>query len=205
MKPYYEDSAVTIYHGDCREILPSIRCVNLILTDPPYGRPREERFSDDFLSLLGWDCAAVILDWRNPLRRSDKFGELVWEYGWISGFRSNAKTGVCHTHNTIHLLGSASKTKFTDGSIIGRQPGFYSPRHCSFATKSGHPYEKPVKLLEWLISRMEGRFICDPFMGSGSTLLAAKKQCRKAIGIEIEERYCEIAAKRMAQEVLDLR
>jgi site-specific DNA-methyltransferase (adenine-specific) len=201
MKPYYEDDSVTIYHGDCRAILPCLPATHLLLTDPPYGRQNEESFNDDFLDLIGWNIAVVILDWRNPLRGRNKIGELVWEYGWVSGFRSNARSGICHTHNTIHILGNPQQVNFTDGSIIPRQPGFSSPRHCSFATKSGHPYEKPVKLIQWLLSRISLGSVCDPFIGSGTTLLAARQLGRKSIGIEIDERYCEIAAKRMTEQL----
>lgn len=68
----------------------------------------------------------------------------------------------------------------------------------------GHPCPKPLKLMTWLIegSKAEG-LILDPFMGSGTTLRAAKDLNRKAIGIEIEEKYCEIAALRMSQEVFN--
>ena len=145
----------------------------------------------------------IILDWRNPLSLLDgKFAELVWEYGWISGGRTKSNH-FYPTHNTIHFLGEnlfSFDTK--NGSIIKRQAGFSSPRQCSFAKKSGHPYEKPIKLIEYLLKRSNAESILDPFAGSGTTLRACKDLGRKFIGIEISKEYCDIAVKRLEQEVL---
>ena len=145
----------------------------------------------------------VILDWRNPLTVKDgKFAELIWEYGWISGGRTKSNH-FYPTHNTIHFLGENNfnfKTKM--GSIIKRQPGFSSPRQCSYAKKSGHPFEKPLKLMEYLIKNSEANLILDPFLGSGTTALAAKRLKRNFIGIEISPEYCEIARQRLRQSIL---
>lgn len=191
-----------LWHGDCREVLPLLSSFDACVTDPPYGLPREEPFADVVagLALVRYTVAAIILDWRNPIRSANKVGELVWEYGWVSGFRSRAKHGVNHTHNTIHLLGDATRLHFTDGSIIARRPGFSSPRHCSFATKSGHPYEKPVALMRWLLERIDGGPVCDPYMGSGSTGVACIQLGRKFVGIEIDRQYFEIACERIERE-----
>jgi site-specific DNA-methyltransferase (adenine-specific) len=204
MKPYYQDSHVTIYHGDCREVLPGIRA-DLMLTDPPFGLPGED-FSvvEEILAAKRTESAIVCLDWRNPLRGPDKVGELIWRYGWVSGFRSKAKSGVCHTHYTLHLLGNPRLFHFTDGSILPNESGMWSPRHCSWRKKHHHKYEKPVALWRWLLKKADGATILDPFCGVGAALLAAQKDGRKAIGIEIEERYCEISAERCRQEVLAL-
>jgi site-specific DNA-methyltransferase (adenine-specific) len=79
----------------------------------------------------------------------------------------------------------------------------YLPACVNHSLDSGdHPSPKPLALYRWLIERVAGHTILDPFMGSGTSLRAAKDLGRKAIGIEIEERYCEIAARRMAQLVL---
>lgn len=205
MKPYYEESGITIYHGDCREILPSIEPVDLMLTDPPYGLPGEEVVTRNFVVCdISNKMKFVFTDWRNPITHPQKFGELIWEYGWISGGRCRSKNGYFPTHNTINLIGDSSKFKFIkEGSIVFRREGFSSPRQCSYAKKSGHPFEKPLRLLKWLIGLTDLESIIDPFVGSGSTLVAAKQLGHKAIGIEIEEKYCEIAAKRLQQEVFD--
>ncbi len=205
--PYYSDDAVMIYHGDCREILPSLTA-DVIVTDPPYGLVGEDpQSSADAIRLAGWQTALVFSDWRSSHiygALPNKVGELIWEYGWISGGRSRAIHGVLPTHNTIHCFGRTSDFAFLGGSIIGRRPGFSSPRQCSFAAKTGHPFEKPVPLMTYLLQGTRGDVILDPFMGSGSTLIAARVAGRRAIGIEIEERWCEIAARRCSQEVLGL-
>lgn len=208
MTPYYADDAVTIYHGDARELLPTLH-PDVVVTDPPYGLDGEDaQGCADVLASASWRAALVFSDWRSShiygaLDR--KVGELAWEYGWISGGRSRARFGVLPTHNTIHCFGSPLHFRFIAGTIIDRRPGFSSPRQCSFANKSGHPFEKPVALMRYLLDGLRlNDPITDPFMGSGTTLVAAKSLNRKAIGIEIEERYCEIAAKRCAQEVLGL-
>ena len=192
----------TLYHGDCREVLPLLPSFDACVTDPPYGLPREEPFADVAagLALVRYTVAAIILDWRNPIRDENKVGEIVWEYGWVSGGRSRATSGVNHTHNTIHLLGDAKKMRFTDGSIIKRQPGFSSPRQCSFASKSGHKYEKPVALMIWILERMDGHVVCDPYMGSGTTGVAAVRLGRRFVGIEIDRGHFDVACERIERE-----
>ena len=191
-----------LWYGDCREVLPLLPSFDACVTDPPYGLPREEPFADVAagLALVRYTVAAIILDWRNPIRDENKVGEIVWEYGWVSGGRSRATSGVNHTHNTIHLLGDAKKMRFTDGSIIKRQPGFSSPRQCSFASKSGHKYEKPVALMIWLLERMDGGVACDPYMGSGSTGVAAVRLGRRFVGIEIDRGHFDVACERIERE-----
>ncbi len=191
-----------LWCGDCRDVLPMLPKIDALVCDPPFGLPNEEKFVDveEFLALVKYDVAAIILDWRNPIRSKDKFGEIVWEYGWVSGGRSRAKNGINHTHNTIHLLGNSKNVRFIDGSIIKRQPGFSSPRHCSFAIKSGHKYEKPVALMSWIIDRIDAHTICDPYMGSGTTGVSAVRLGRKFIGVEIERRHFDIACKRIEVE-----
>lgn len=197
-KPYYKDPFVTIYHADCLRVIIPFDQFDLLFTDPPYGLDGEEPFilTKQAVRRFSWDCAAICLDWRNSIKSSRKIGELIWQYGWVSGFRSKLKEGINHTHNTIHIFGNKKRVCFPDGSIILRQPGFSSPRHCSFMKKSGHPYEKPVPLLRWILQRIKARTVVDPFCGSGSVLVAAKQERRYSVGIEIEEKWCEIAAKR---------
>lgn len=212
MKAYYEDSAVTIYHGDCREILPTLPKVDLVVTDPPYGINHPCNFKTrgrgmlaecrDYPDVYGdnktfdpavWISDPCILWGANHFssRLPDSSGWLVWdkerpedldqatcELAW-----SNVVRGVRRFRYLWHGMIRAGHDVLE------------------------HPTQKPVALMVWCLQlRWTKNFqtILDPFMGSGTTLRAAKDLGRKAIGIEIEERYCEIAAKRMAQEVLQL-
>ncbi len=204
MTPYYQDDAVTIYHGDCREILPGLEPVDLVLTDPPYGietwndRSQSDgtRFSannfrwDNRPSL--WtitamlakaDCAIIfgfnhLADLLGPTK-----GVLIWDKKLRGLHFNDCELAWCHG------LGEACR-------IFEYEP--------AKAERKEHPTEKPLALLLWCLEKHapSAETILDPFMGSGTTLRAAKDLGRKAIGIEIEEKYCEIAAKRMSQEVL---
>jgi len=197
-----------VIEGDCLEIMRGFKDkqFDLVLTDPPYGLPNED-FDMVRESLVEMRRVSkmliIILDWRNPLTVEDgKFAEIVWEYGWISGGRTKSNH-FYPTHNTIHFLGEDMFSFDTkEGSIIKRRAGFSSPRQCSYAKKSGHPFEKPVKLMQYLLDRSDAKTILDPFMGSGTTLVAAKYLNRNATGIEISPKYCEIARTRLSQEML---
>jgi len=210
MEPYYQDDAVTIYNADCRDVLPTLDKVDLVLTDPPYGIERFKKGSLRFgrndvansdLSIgLTWDVApteetlntvleagtnAVIWGYNNlPLPRSEHF--LVWD-----------------KYQTVDNFASA-ELAYVNALIPAKV--FRYPIHQHNQTKAGgHPTEKPVSVMRWCIGFFpDAQHILDPFMGSGTTLRAAKDLNRKAIGIEIEERYCEIAAKRMSQMVMEL-
>ncbi len=197
--------------GDCLEVMKGMpdNSVDAVITDPPYGLPGEN-FDVVKRAILEIRRISrmqiVILDWRNPLTVSDgKFAELVWEYGWISGGRT--KTNHFYpTHNIIHFLGeNLFSFESREGSIIKRQPGFSSPRQCSYANKSGHPYEKPVKLIAYLIERTKSDIIFDPFMGSGTTGVACVETGRNFIGIEIDESYYNIAKRRIDEALMQPR
>lgn len=210
MMPYYQDSAVTIYHGDCREILPTLPKIELILTDPPYGM--------DYQSV-----------WRIAWQRKDKINGDKCFPTWIFDFKPLVAMFLCCRWDNLKELPTPTsfivwdKCRHGMGDLeheFGRQwegITFYpGPQHC-FTRRPvdlirvpcvppmdlQHPNEKPPELWNPILESHNGD-ILDPFMGSGTTLRAAKDLGRKAIGIEIEERYCEIAARRMAQEVLPL-
>jgi DNA modification methylase len=206
-EPYYQDGAVTIYHADCREILPELPKVDLVLTDPPYGIGRDGqkqstgghggRKGYDF---MGWDAERPSREaFRLILRASthaviwggNYFADMLPASGkwlvWDKGQRINQSDGELawtSEQGAIRI--------FTQNRVVLMQDG------------AVHPTQKPVKLMQWCIQMFPIGTILDPFMGSGTTLRAAKDLGRKAIGIEIEEKYAEIAARRMAQEVLDL-
>jgi site-specific DNA-methyltransferase (adenine-specific) len=219
-EPYYQDDHVTIYHRDCREILPGLE-FDVVVTDPPYGinlacnygtRKRtalarsndypdivgdSEPFDPAFILALGKPTAMFGAN-HYASRVPDSPTWLVWDKldGLTGkreiGFNDQADTELAWTNfgGPARLFGHRWMGAMKAGE--------------DRATPRRHPTEKPVELMRWVITQAPPGVILDPFMGSGSTLRAAKDLGRKAIGIEIEERYCEIAAKRMAQEVLAL-
>ena len=212
MKPYYEESGITIYHGDCREILPTLEPVDLVLTDPPYGidyqsarRTDRSQWKDKIVG--DKEFPLWIFDILKPSKalfvwcRWDTLPQLpkpksfiVWNKG-------------CHSMGDLeHEFGrqwEACAFYPAEGHKFRYRPIDIIEASKVPPTALLHPNEKPVSAIVPLIDSHEGETILDPFMGSGTTLRAAKDLGRKAIGIEIEEKYCEIAARRLQQEVFD--
>ena len=192
MTPYYDDGRCVIYHGDCRDVLPGI-AAEIVVTDPPYGvsyrQPRTQaavRGDDTAWAFVRPTVPFVVWGANNSPDYAD-CGWLVWDkkrYG--RDLFGDGELAACSEFRGIQILPSRWDRQHGDGWT------------------GSHPTEKPVHLMEWCLSFVPLGLILDPFMGSGTTLLAAKNLGRKAIGIEIEERYCEIAAKRLSQEVLEL-
>lgn len=229
MKPYYEHAGITIYHGDCREVLATLGEVDAVITDPPYGVSyvtKRRAASDPLVAPIAGDESLNAL--RDAMPLIDKvlkenrhvytfasarmIGEqvdavaafwpvknvIVWDKG-DSGSVGDLDAGYAVTWEAI-IYASKGRRQFTSG---GRPRAIYRYDWNS-SRDPVHPTVKPIGLLSWLIknSTALGEVVLDPFMGSGTTLRAAKDLGRRAIGIEIEERYCEIAAKRLSQEVL---
>jgi site-specific DNA-methyltransferase (adenine-specific) len=202
VKPYYQDDAVQIYHGDCREILPGLEPVDLVLTDPPYGLGDLWQGGKEAWPLhhgqMSWDAKIVdelpelITIGRQQIVWGGHLYPLPKSRGWFIWDKINC--------NDKWTSGQAEMAWSNLDRPI-RVWRSHSPPPAVLAAKS-HPTQKPVELMSWCLKFTDGQTILDPFMGSGTTLRAAKDLGRKAIGIEIEEKYCEIAAKRMAQEVL---
>jgi site-specific DNA-methyltransferase (adenine-specific) len=193
VKPYFQDDAVTIYHGDCREVLPTLGPVDLVLTDPPYpGYNKGWEVPDVAAILAGITAHTQIVFWPAMLPAPlDVHAEHIWH-----------KPNGCSAHHYERILvGGVTPL----GCKVYREAAIL-PNYVQYAAEAvAHPTQKPVKLIKRLLERFpDAHAILDPFMGSGTTLRAAKDLGRKAIGIEIEERYCEIAAKRMSQSVMAL-
>lgn len=211
-KPYYHDEkyGITIYHGDCREILPELPKVDLVLTDPPYGvnfggksTKHTTRNNQGYISGDNEIGPTVI---RQALQYQDT---LVVFPGirLMFNYPKPADIGCvyCPSGAGVGPWGFVNYHPFL---CYGKRStaGSYPLSFTSFDTahKCGHPCPKPVKWMEWCINLIPNAdTILDPFMGSGTTLVAAKQLGRKAIGIEIEEKYCEIVVKRLSQDVLD--
>jgi len=204
-KPYFEDSAVKIFHGDCLEIMAEMadNSVDLVLTDPPYGFHKAEwdtAFPTDwFLESARLAPALGVMPgiW-NILSCPVEIGRLKYKWTLAAHLTNGMTRGLIGFGNWIPCL------IYTSDEISAYKcDGDARDFAVGGDKKPNHPSPKPYKVMKWLVSRLPGETILDPFMGSGTTLRAAKDLGRKAIGIEIEEKYCEIAAKRMSQECLD--
>jgi DNA modification methylase len=198
MKPYYQEDGCTIYHGDCREVLPGIPRCELVLTDPPYGigRVMKGGKGTGHWTLLSegnpWDMEAPDIEFL--MGAADRL--VIWGGNYFNLPLSRCWL-VWDKLNAVPTMGKCELAWTNMDRPIQR---FEWPVGRVFY---GHPTEKPLELIQWSIleSRTTGD-VLDPFMGSGTTLRAAKDLGRMAIGIEIEEKYCEIAAKRLSQKVL---
>lgn len=219
MKPYYEHAGITIYHGDCRDVLPALS-FQVVITDPPYGvnlgdhagaaecragllvkrggyLDTPANFSDVVVPALSLAISAALRSmvflvppsmWQLPA--PDAIGGI-----FVAGAVGRNRWGWS---NLVHCL--------LYGTAPGLEKGAKPTAIAKTATaeRTGHPTTKPLPWLRWAASlgTAAGETVCDPFMGSGTTLVAAKDLGRRAIGIDLDERYCEIAAKRLSQEVL---
>lgn len=214
MKPYYQDEFVTLHLGDCLEVTDWL-AADVLVTDPPYGtqfskdNPKggygrrqnaglgPEGFviandgttetRDAALTLWGTRPAVLFGSPRLPDPPGEWDDRLVWDKqrpGMNGGpFR--------YTHEAIYARGMVRANNSTFSVLT------------AFPEQTDHIHAKPVRLMSVLVSTCPPGIIADPFAGSGSTLVAAKALGRKSIGVELDERYCEIAARRLAQDVLD--
>lgn len=226
VEPYYQDDYATIYHGDCREIEAWL-AADVLVTDPPYGvdwtanaltwygsreggktghvvkdRPGIERIHNDkdalardlVLDMWGKKPALVFGSWKVERPKNVRH-RLIWHKIGRNPGPLNAPW--FSAEEEIYVIG--------DGFVGKPHQNVYptTENRAQEPNKWDHPTPKPLGLMNELIAKCPPGVVADPFMGSGTTLRAAKDLGRKAIGIEIEERYCEIAAKRLGQEVFD--
>jgi DNA modification methylase len=218
VRPYYEGDGVTLYHGDCREVAGAWAPADVLLTDPPYGiawtrgvhaarasRAHAGIANDGDTSVRDWALAtwgprpailfgSLYAPFPSPLRHL-----LVWEKPRDAGVVGST-TGYRRDVEAVFLCGEWPRVKARWGSVVrSRVKG--AGAH---AARIGHPHAKPVDLLCMLMERAPGGMVADPFAGSGSTLVAARMAGRRAVGVELDERYCEIAATRLSQGALSL-
>jgi DNA modification methylase len=249
LKPYYSEAGITIYHGDCREVLPLLGLVDHVITDPPYdehthskqrrgaanGRGHQFGFNGGgssgismerhlgFRFITAEDMARVArevarlsrrwvlifcameqqAEWKLILAECGlehvRFG--VWHKpGATPQFTGDRPGTVCEA---IEIAHPAGRKRWNGGGGFGFWVAPIVKAHTGLRC---HPTQKPEELIAALVTDFTdaGETILDPFMGSGTTLVAAKRLGRKAIGIELEEKYCEIAVKRLAQGALPL-
>lgn len=222
MKPYYEHKGITIYHGDCREILSwchtnkMLEQIDMVLTDPPYNAanigPNARVYELQQMQLSPCEYQYFCEDW---FRLAQLFTDrLIFTCGisnlWLY---PPAKWVLCwHKPSAISFNRMGGFNAWEPILVYGKTPGRFGqdyirqdPLNFTKGPEKHHPCPKPMKVWMWLVygGSAAGEMILDPFMGSGTTLRAAKDAGRRAIGIEISERYCEIATKRLKQEVFD--
>lgn len=207
-RPYYSDEYVTLYHGDCREVLAWL-VADVMVADPPYGMSYASRYSgaavigdadtsirDAALHLWGHRKPALVFgSWRNAKPRCDQV--LVWDKG------DEASLGhpvFFSAHEEIYVIGSGWRGPRR--SNVVRITGM--PRGGAERKALDHPTPKPIALLETLIAHCPDGVIADPFAGTGTTLVAAKNLGRRAIGVELDENHCRTAAERLSQNILGL-
>jgi site-specific DNA-methyltransferase (adenine-specific) len=211
MKPYYEHAGITIYHGDCRDVMEQweglrTQSFDLLLTDPPYGinlgdaggRGSHgwaiekgstlwdlERPSHELLASCRRICRKSVIWGGNYFDLPMSMGWLVWDKGQRDFSLADGELAWTSEQRALRIFSYARSKALQDGKE--------------------HPTQKPLELMAWCLSMFgTSRTIFDPFMGSGSTIVAAKRLGKQATGIEREEKYCEIAARRLQQEVLPL-
>jgi len=212
--PYYADESVTLYHGDCREITAWLEA-DVLVMDPPYGmgyesnRNRDKRnvkigrpisgdrdtvIRDFVINMWGDRPALVFGRWNLP-RPTRTRARLIWDKRVQGTGDLSLPWGPAEEE--IYVLGSGFVGQRT-GNVISVQMLMSGD-----SRRPEHPTPKPVGLMERLIQKCPPGMVADPFAGSGATLLAARAQGRRSIGVEVEERYCELIVKRLAQGALD--
>lgn len=213
MTPYYEHAGITIYHGDCREILEMIEPTPVIITDPVWpncppgkitGHDRPYELFDEFCGLITEATYRLVVVMRNdcdprflaPVPSRLRFLQVMWCQYVIPGYLGRVLGG----NECAYVFGRP--IRFCEGRQV--IPSVSPKAQPGDRPANGHPMSRALVhqsfIVNWCSDPEET--ILDPFMGSGTTLRAAKNHGRRAIGIEIEERYCEIAAKRLSQEVM---
>lgn len=220
MTIYYQDNLVTLFHGDCLEITDWLEA-DVLVTDPPYGvnhsthglnlpiiagesktgRSAKRVLTEEHTqirdqALAMWNRPALVFgSWRAPRPLDTRF-RLIWDKE-IPGMGG---VGIWKPQDEeIYIVGDWPNPRTasrTDSSVLRF-------RALRGRERPDHPTPKPVPLMEHLINRSPDGAIADPFAGSGATLLAARNLGRRAIGVELEERYCEIIAKRLSQQAFD--
>lgn len=207
MTIYFENDLVTLHHGDCLESTEWLSA-DVLVTDPPYGmayqsgRRKQKAIAgdktlnvrDDALALWGSKPALVFGTWKRPMPENVR-QLIVWDKRGGAGFSGDLNMPWADITEEIYVLGH--------GWVGRRVPGIYSIPTLPPGNRPDHPTPKPVTLMGKLLEHCPDGVIADPFAGSGATLVAAQLAGRRAIGVEMDEQYCELIAKRLAQQSFD--
>ena len=215
MKPYYDCDGITIYHGDCREVLPTLPKCDLLLTDPPYGidivdslikatKSDTSMFNKSKTGRVSgeWDKQPPSIDTLRICLESCE-ARIVWggNYFTNANLSPSRKWLIWDKMNGTNPMADA---ELAWSDLPGSVRMFRMHHFSKGYDDKVHPTQKPLALMRWCLSfAPDAKTILDPFMGSGTTLVAAKREGRKAVGIELEERYCEAAVKRLQQSVFN--
>jgi DNA modification methylase len=204
-EPYYDRDGITIYNADCRKVLPFLDRFDLLLTDPPYGigfaaQPtRYQRING--LTKQGWDSEPPQVTIDQTLRQCDNAiiwggnyfdlqptrGWLIWSKTGNAPSMADAELAWTSRDMNTRVFHKSVKSASLEKNLKG----------------APHPTQKPLALMQWCLGFFtDAETVLDPFMGSGTTLVAAKLEGRRAVGIEISEKYCEAAANRLSQGTL---
>lgn len=211
MKPYYEDDFATLYHGDCREVLP-LDDGDCLVTDPPFNVGKDYGTSDDALPMAEYEAMIHALStsgperqaWITPTNRLAMFARILGDEARPVVIRRGAqgpkRWGWFDQFDMALVLGKPREyvSNLWDGIRL-KGEGYFFREH-SYDHPGYTPYPIMLRLVDLLAD--EGAVVIEPFAGTGTTLVAAKQIGRRAIGVELDERYCEIAAKRLAQDTL---
>lgn len=205
LRPYYAHGGITIYHGDCRALLPM--AVDAVITDPPYNlgldycdgdrRPDYEAWCREWFALLSAPTIAFSPGIVN-VGMWCRIQEPAWIIGWHKpAAMGRSPFGACNWEPVLFWGKAKPDQRGTDVVLAGILPE---------KAVEGHPCPKPERWGIGLVQLLTdpGETILDPFMGTGTTLIAAQRLGRHAIGIEIDERYCEMAANRLRQQALPM-
>lgn len=228
MRAYYSDerAGIVLYHGDCRDLLPVLTLPggHVVATDPPYGTGGWRRLQagagrnpSGSLVQEQWDDGAV--DWLALLSTDVVLS--FWPAARTREFLAAAAVAGFPKHRALYLRkpdpkplpGGRTRWSVEPVWVVSRD-GFtlYGGDDCweqstpraGQPEATGHPYQKPLPFMLWLLGKLRGRPVVDPFAGSGTTLVAAKRLGLLAVGIEEDERWCEVTARRLEREPVPL-
>ena len=209
MSPYYSDAGITIYCGDCREVLPHIGHVDVVITDPPYGINHPTNYASRGRGRIA-DCSDYppVFDDDRPFDPTPwlRWPCIMWGANYYADKLPPVSGWLVWDKERPDTLDQSTCELAWSNFVKGVRRFRYLWNGCM---RTGdevlvHPTQKPEALMGWCMSLpwTPAGVVLDPYMGGGSTLVAAKLCGRKAIGVEVEESYCEIAANRLAQGVL---
>lgn len=205
MKPYYEEDGIVIYNADCRDVLPLLPKVDLVLTDPPYGigagREKPHNGWSDF-GVSDWDLQRPERSVFDLIRSAGRV-QAIWGGNYFTDFLPPSMGWLIWDKAQRDFSLADVEMAWTSRNKATRAITY--PRALALRDGKQHPTQKPLAVMIWCLNQFaDAQSILDPFMGSGTTLVAAKQLGRRAIGIEICERYCKIAVERLRQSVLPL-